>query len=345
MNGNSLKRKIQDPDEEIEINLDLPEPLSKKQTRLLKKGKIDETKKITSKVSSSALKKHKSDNDLYEEESGDVSNEKDESNKGSKKSDFGVWIGNLSFDTTKDDLRRFLAAKSEILNAESITRINLPKNSRNGKIQGFAYVDFTNQDQMIAAIDVSEQVLNGRRLLIKDAKSYDGRPAKVENDPSRILFVGNLSYDTTDSNLESLFQHCGEVVKIRMATFEDSGKCKGFAFVDFKEKESAKKALSDKRCKKLNGRVLRMEYGQDRSKRTTQEKRGNREDHEDEQIQTEETLLHQDDTENTKEPPKKIRTPKPQKFNELKKPGLALATAQRAKVSIVPSSGQKITFD
>ena len=56
-----------------------------------------------------------------------------------------------------------------------------------------------------------------------------------------------------------------------MATFQDTGKCKGFAFIDFKDEEGATTALKSKLTKMLINRKLRMEYGEDRSKRRPKE--------------------------------------------------------------------------
>lgn len=129
-----------------------------------------------------------------------------------------------------------------------------------------------------------------RKVLIKDSASFEGRPEKPaksplvnlttgpgsDNPPTRILFVGNLSYDVTELDLEKHFQHCGQITKIRMATFEDSGKCKGFAFVDFLNSDGPTHALKDKSVTRLNGRPLKMQYGEDRSKRTRQDKMATR---------------------------------------------------------------------
>lgn len=331
--------------EELEIKLDEPEPLSKKQKRLLKKGKteLSDTKKKKLK------KSQKDDGDLYEEEHEEETEGTEES-KESKRSDYSAWIGNLSFETTKDEIKRFLVAKSDEITEDSITRVNLPKGNRPGHCKGFAYVDFKTQEQLDACIALSESNLSGRNLLIKNGKSFEGRPDKGQkNPPSRILFVGNLSFDTTEENLEYHFQHCGEIVKIRMATFEDSGKCKGFAFVDFLNADSATKALKDKRCKKLFGRSLRMEYGEDRSKRTRNEKRPTNTENQSEESErpqrTSDNAIAEEVLANTVDgPPKRQKShrPKPDYSN---KPGLALANAQRGKVGIVQSQGKKVTFN
>ncbi|EQL03733.1 Nucleotide-binding, alpha-beta plait [Ophiocordyceps sinensis CO18] len=92
------------------------------------------------------------------------------------------------------------------------------------------------------------------RLLIKDAKSFEGRPKK-EKEPatddaadagagkvvnaSRKVFVGNMSFKTTEEDLTRNFEKCGEIEWVKVATFEDSGMCKGFGWIRFKEPEAA----------------------------------------------------------------------------------------------------------
>lgn len=346
------KRKISEQ-EEIEVNLEDPEPLSKKQKRLQKKGKteLSESKKRK-------LKKSQNDNtDLYEgEETAGGETKGDESDGKPKKSEYSVWIGNLTYETSKEDIRRFLTAKSEVITRESISRINLP--GKPGKCKGFAYVDFNTQEELDSCIELSELNLAGRNLLIKNAKSYEGRPEKkAPSTASRILFVGNLSFDTTESDLEYHFQHCGEIVKIRMATFEDSGNCKGFSFVDFMTPESATKAMNDKRCKKLHGRNLRMEYGEDRSKRSNKAKHGGssstvaaedstyeRKPERASDSAIAESVLSDGNASQSTKFNHSYKAKKPMSIPS-DKPGLALANAQRGKVSIAPASGKKVTFD
>ncbi|KAG5422401.1 NOP13 [Candida metapsilosis] len=303
---NTRKRKG-DSFDELEIDLNASVPLSKKQKRLAKKGKLEE------------------------EPAPKVATVQESEQK--PRSKYGVWIGNLSFDTTKEDLVRFLLAKSSI-QEEEITRVNIPK--KGNQIKGFAYVDVKNEEQVEQLVSVSEQNLNGRNLLIKNATSFEGRPEKVESKlpPSRILFVGNLSFDTTEDNLREHFQHCGDIVRIRMATFQDTGKCKGFAFIDFKSEEGAITAMNSKVAKLMLNRKLRLEYGEDRSKRRP--KSHMRE----EAVEKPETTF---DVE-VKPPPKKQYRERPHP-QVREKSSVALASAQRASAAIVPSSGKKIKFD
>ncbi len=62
------------------------------------------------------------------------------------------------------------------------------------------------------------------------------------------IYVGNLSYKTTDADLKSLFEAYGEVDSARVVTEHGSGRSKGFGFVLMPNSDDAKKA-----CEALNG--------------------------------------------------------------------------------------------
>lgn len=228
---------------EIEVDINAPEPPSKKALRQLKKGKP-----------------------LPPSKSGAESTPEPESTnkpEGEKRSEHCVWIGNLAWTVSKADLRKYLVEYSDITD-DMITRIHMPgpndKKPTNGdekpKVgktihnKGFAYVDFSTAEGAVMAIELSEQLLSGRRLLIKDHKSFDGRPEKTKEEsrndgkpPSKRVFLGNLAFDTTEEIIKEHFQKCGPVESVKVATFEDSGKCKGYAWAVFEELEAAQAAV------------------------------------------------------------------------------------------------------
>lgn len=59
------------------------------------------------------------------------------------------------------------------------------------------------------------------------------------------LFIGKLSFITTDQSLQALFAKYGKVVSARVATDRDSGKSKGFGFVEMENDDDAKKAIAE----------------------------------------------------------------------------------------------------
>jgi RNA recognition motif-containing protein len=254
----SKKRKSQL--DEIEVDLNLPEPPSKKAKRLLKKGKPLPIKPASDDEADDGLA---------------ILKTKDTKEK--KRSDYGIWIGNLPFTLTRTELFKWLVECSGgTIKEENITRVNVPTTKdRNKQIRqqngeapqqnkpqnrGFAYVDFDTEAAAIAAMALTETEVDGRKVLIKSATSFEGRPQKETATPgaeggatngadsaatgkpssaSRKIYVGNLSFQVTEDDLRTQFEKCGEIDWVKVATFEDSGKCKGYGWVKFREAEAA----------------------------------------------------------------------------------------------------------
>ena len=70
------------------------------------------------------------------------------------------------------------------------------------------------------------------------------------------LYVGNLSYEVTDTTLRELFAPYGEIESAIIITERDSGRSKGFGFVEFSDSNQAKAAMAALNGKEHNGRSL-----------------------------------------------------------------------------------------
>jgi RNA recognition motif-containing protein len=68
------------------------------------------------------------------------------------------------------------------------------------------------------------------------------------------LYVGNLSFQTTETELKELFSRSGPVETVRIITDRDTGRSKGFAFIEMEE--GADDAIAQLNGKEFNGRVL-----------------------------------------------------------------------------------------
>ena len=71
------------------------------------------------------------------------------------------------------------------------------------------------------------------------------------------LYVGNLSYNTTDSTLNDLFSPFGQVESARVITDRDSGASKGFGFVEMSNAD-AQKAMGALNGREIDGRAIRV---------------------------------------------------------------------------------------
>ncbi len=72
----------------------------------------------------------------------------------------------------------------------------------------------------------------------------------------RKLFVGNLSYSCTEGALSDLFAASGTVESVRIITDRDTGRSKGFGFVEMSSDEEAQAAISEWNGKEFEGRRL-----------------------------------------------------------------------------------------
>ena len=386
----SRKRKREEAStEEIEVDVTAPAPPSKKALRKAKKGKT-----------APAAPKTESESVAVEERS--ISDEDASANASAppKRSEYGIWIGNLPWTTTKTDLRSFVTKDTEI-SEEVITRLHMPAPSKSivansrqrikPQNKGFAYIDFSTQAALREALALSEKLLTGRRVLIKESKSFEGRPEKAKeqgntimnggNPPSKRIFVGNLAFETTKQDLEEQFSKCGEVLDVHIATFEDTGNCKGYAWIEFAELEAGEAAVrgwvdfeqtadsqnedeeitealaeeDDRKPKKkpkvrkwwvnrLLGRPLKLEFAE--AKDVRYRKRFGR----DGNANQDGDKVVDPDLESTAQPTFKNRRISTDQKTRRKvdartvKPGAALAAAPRLTGGIVESQGKKTTF-
>ena len=81
------------------------------------------------------------------------------------------------------------------------------------------------------------------------------------------LYVGNLSFDTTEGDLRQLFESCGSVQSCSLITDKFTGKSRGFAFVEMSSAEEAAKAISELHSKDCDGRPLTVNEAKPREDR------------------------------------------------------------------------------
>lgn len=70
------------------------------------------------------------------------------------------------------------------------------------------------------------------------------------------IFVGNLSFQTSQDELNTLFGRYGTVDRVSIVTDRDSGQSRGFGFVEMSDNAAAQKAISELNGAELNGRAM-----------------------------------------------------------------------------------------
>src|SRR5215470_19227186 len=84
---------------------------------------------------------------------------------------------------------------------------------------------------------------------------------------SKKIYVGNLSYQTTEGDLSTLFEEVGQVDSVSVITDRDTGRSKGFALVEMSS-EDADKAIAQLNGKELDGRTLTVNEARPREERS-----------------------------------------------------------------------------
>jgi RNA recognition motif-containing protein len=81
------------------------------------------------------------------------------------------------------------------------------------------------------------------------------------------LYVGNLSFETTENDLQDLFEQHGQVGEVNLMMDRMTGKSRGFAFIAMSDDAQAKAAMEALNGKELNGRALAVNEARPREER------------------------------------------------------------------------------
>lgn len=82
------------------------------------------------------------------------------------------------------------------------------------------------------------------------------------------IFVGNLSFQTTESDVRALFEAFGETTRVQLMTDRDTGRAKGFGFVEMTNDEEAAKAMEALNGKEVDGRALTVNEAKPKTERS-----------------------------------------------------------------------------
>ncbi|KAJ4287981.1 hypothetical protein N0V90_011996 [Kalmusia sp. IMI 367209] len=171
-----------------------------------------------------------------------------------------VYVGNLYYEVTADQLKRVFSRFGEVDTVRVIY-------DNRGLSRGFGYVEFKNvSDAQSACENLDMQVFEGRNLVVQfhrpkeNSKSRSSDGNYVSNPPSKTLFIGNMSFEMSDKDLNDLFRDIRNVMDVRVAIDRRTGQPRGFAHADFIDVASASRAKDVLKDKVIYGRQLRVDF-------------------------------------------------------------------------------------
>ncbi|KAL1609394.1 hypothetical protein SLS59_001760 [Nothophoma quercina] len=139
----------------------------------------------------------------------------------------------------------------------------------------FGYVEFKNIEDAKTAIDnLDMQVFEGRNLVCQfhkakpNSKTRGATSNYESNPPAKTLFIGNMSFEMSDKDLNDLFRDIRNVMDVRVAIDRRTGQPRGFAHADFIDVASATKAREVLKEKVIYGRQLRVDFSKSNADRS-----------------------------------------------------------------------------
>lgn len=198
-----------------------------------------------------------------------------------------LYIGNLGYDTTVDDLRGHFEQHGSLVDITVVT------DRDTGTSRGFAFATYSSAAEAQAAVDAMDGLeVDGRELRVNLSRPREERNNSFNNDAeggrgynrggnrggggggggggpvdATKIFVGNLGWETTTEDLQQAFGQYGELVDAKVITDRDTGNSRGFGFVTFQAPESAEKAITALDGMEMNGREIRVNVSQPKKPR------------------------------------------------------------------------------
>ncbi|KAF7136656.1 hypothetical protein CNMCM5793_005934 [Aspergillus hiratsukae] len=197
-----------------------------------------------------------------------------------------LFVGNLSWNVDEEWLRQEFETFGELSGVRIVT------DRESGRSRGFGYVEYASAADAAKAFAAKKDTeIDGRKINLDYAS---GRPANNDNNnqdraqararnfgdqaspESDTLFVGNIPFSANEDSVSELFGQSGTIVGIRLPTDPESGRPKGFGYVQFASVDEARQAFNDLNGAELNGRAVRLDFSTPRPPRDDNAPRGGR---------------------------------------------------------------------
>lgn len=150
-----------------------------------------------------------------------------------------IFVGGLSWDTTKESLINYFSkygvVDDGVIMVDSVTK--LPR--------GFGFVTFKDPSVVSNVMETVSHTLDGKKIDPKEAitKDYHATSQACKNTSiDKKVFVGGIPHGCSVEEIKTFFRKFGGVVEVDIKMDKGTTKPRGFAFVEFEEKESADKA-------------------------------------------------------------------------------------------------------
>ncbi|KAJ1218729.1 hypothetical protein NDU88_006306 [Pleurodeles waltl] len=145
-----------------------------------------------------------------------------------------MFIGGLSWDTSKKDLTEYLSRFGEVVDC------TIKTDPVTGRSRGFGFVLFKDSGSVDKVLELKEHKLDGKLIDPKRAKALQGK------EPPKKVFVGGLSTDTSEEQIREYFGAFGEIENIELPMDTKTNERRGFCFITYADEAPVKKLLESR---------------------------------------------------------------------------------------------------
>lgn len=164
-----------------------------------------------------------------------------------------LYVGNLPYGVSEAEVTELFMEQA---NGVGITDLFLVKDS-DGNDRGFGFVTLESEEAVQPTIDSLDGfVFNGRRLAVRKPNPEGVKNPKVKVESERVYF-GNLSFDTTTSEMRALFEEHGVVLNLYVNEDFATKASRGYGFAQM-PKEDAQKAIEALNGTEVDGRIIKV---------------------------------------------------------------------------------------
>ncbi|XP_051539937.1 heterogeneous nuclear ribonucleoprotein D-like isoform X2 [Myxocyprinus asiaticus] len=174
-----------------------------------------------------------------------------------------MFIGGLSWDTSKKDLTDYLSKFGEVLDC------TIKTDPMTGRSRGFGFVLFRDAESVDRVLELKEHKLDGKLIDPKRAKAMQGK------EPSKKVFVGGLSPDISEEQVREYFGAYGDIENIELPIDTKTNERRGFCFITYVAEEPVQKLL-ESRYHQIGSGKCEIKVAQPKEVYRQQQNRGDR---------------------------------------------------------------------
>ncbi|KJX96077.1 hypothetical protein TI39_contig840g00008 [Zymoseptoria brevis] len=176
-----------------------------------------------------------------------------------------VFVQQLAAALRTKQLKAFFEQSGPVVEAQIV------KDRVSGRSKGVGYVEFADEESVQKALELTGQKLMNIPIIVqlteaeknRQARTSEGQPTQSNGIPFHRLYVGNIHFSIEESDLRDVFEPFGELEFVQLQK-EDTGRSKGYGFVQFAKSDEAKIALEKMNGFEVAGRPIRVGLGSDK---------------------------------------------------------------------------------